>query len=784
MSMFNGVARRWLNRLMAGVLAIGVAACGGGGGSAGEPPFGGGGGGGGGGTRTVADLSVVLNRTTVANNGTDGVTLTVTSLDASRVALGSVPVSFAIDNGGVITPAGTTTDSATGVLTATAGIGSDRTSRTIRVTVTAASVTKTVSFDVVDSVTGGRVADLAMTTNRVSIPSDGSAPMQVTITTLDANRLALGGSPVTLSVTDAGGDAFVTNAGQQTTDNLTGQMVATVQLGTVRTKRTLSLTATSGTVSRTISFDVVDPVVSVPVAADMTLALSTLNIGNAGSEVVNVTATAVDSRRNAVANIPITFEVNSNATLVVVNGLTDANGEAKARVGIGADRSNRTITVTARSDGLAPRTASFRVTGVAIQSTALPALPVASSSNNKVEYRVVDVNQNPMAEIPITVTPSLVAADPSLGPVVKSGVTDANGAYVYTYTAPAQSGLITFTANAAGKDQTQEVTVPAPSTTVDPPTGEVLAPALLLSANVVRINTGTDTSNRVEIRATFRTTAGVPVRYARVQFRLIDPASVGGVISSGTQIVYSDINGNAVSSYTPSDRPSSTNGLTIRACWGSTDAAALACTTFSDVTLTVVSDPLSVTIGTDNTIEEGPSGLTYIKRFVLLVVDAAGNPKSDVQLTPSVDLERYGKGFYTYNFGLELWEQTNFIECTAEDVNRNGTIDGTEDNATTPGGFGNGNGQLDPRKSDVSISLIGSTRTDANGTAIMRLEYPKSFGSWAYAKISVSASGVLSPPATDSRWLPIDADELPPQTPEPSFRRSPYGTTLNCRVPN
>lgn len=61
MSMFNGVARRWLSRLMAGLLAIGVAACGGGGGSAGEPPFGGGGGGGGGGgTTPTVTLEVSL----------------------------------------------------------------------------------------------------------------------------------------------------------------------------------------------------------------------------------------------------------------------------------------------------------------------------------------------------------------------------------------------------------------------------------------------------------------------------------------------------------------------------------------------------------------------------------------------------------------------------------------------------------------------------------------------------------------------------------------------------
>lgn len=766
--------------LLIALCAATLVACGGGGGDGGTPINGG--------NppnqvpAQLSDLSVVLSRSSVPNTDSEGVLITVTSLDANRAALANVPVAFSVDSSGVITPEGTKTN-ATGVLSATATMGADRTSRTLKVTVAAGSITKTVTFDVVDSVTGSKVADLAMTADRSSLPSDASAPVRVTVTTLDSGRSAVGGAEVKFRLVDPSpnGDAFVQGGAGGTTDSATGQLVASVQAGRVTTKRTLTLIASSGSVERSISFDVSDPVVSAPVAADFTLALSRTNIGNAGSETVGVSVIAVDAKRNVIAGIPITYEVNNGATLAVANGLTDANGESKATVGIGSDKSNRTITVTARSAGLADRTAAFRVTGVGITSTAVPGLPPPSSTNNQIEFRVVDVNQSAMADIAMTVTPSVVAGTPDSGPVVKTGRTDANGAYVYTYTAPAQSGVLTFTAVAAGKEVIQVVTVPAANTTVPTASPKPSAPTLTLTPNVVRVNSGTDTSNRAEIRALFLASNNAPVKNVRVRFLLIDANSIGGAVSSGTQMVYSDANGVAVSSYAPADRPSPTDGVTIRACWDVADfelpADPNSCPNFSDIKLTVVAEPLSVSIGTDNRIEIGPTGLTYIKRFVLLVVDAAGNPKSDVQLTPQVDLTDYAKGIYVYDdLVAKKWVQVVSATCVAEDTNRNGAIDGAEDS--------NHNGQLDPRKSDVTISLVGSTKTDVNGTAVLKVEYPRNYGSWVKIKISAAAAGVLSPPAYESRWLDVSGTELLDKNVAPSFVVSPYGVLNDCTNPN
>jgi Bacterial Ig-like domain (group 1) len=794
----------WVRRAALAVAATGLlAACGGGGGSSGAPGFGDGNGGGGI-PPSVADLTVVLSSRSVANNSDGVVEVTVTSIDGNRAAVGGVPITFSIDNGGVVTPAGTATAATTGVLKATASIGADRTNRTINVTVKSGSISKTVPFDVVDSVSagGGRVADLAMVLDRPTIPNDGSVPLRVTVTTLDASRQAIGGSSVTFTISDpvdpSLGRAFVT--APLTTDASTGQLVATVSLGNARTNRAISLTATSGTVPRTISFNVVDATNPAPVANDLTLDLNRTNIGNTGSDFVTVTATVVDARRNVVVGAPVSFS-SDTGNVTVLNGLTNANGQARAEVRIGGDKSNRTVSVTASSGNLPARTAAFTVTGVTIQATATPALPAANSPNNTVEFRVVDSNQSAMVGIPITVTPSLVAANANAGPVVATGFTGANGAFIYNYTAPGTPGPLTITATAAGQSNAQTVTVPSQTNpNVDDAT-EPNAPTLTLSSNVVKVNLVNETTNRVEVRALFLDGSNKPVKNVRVRFDLNnDPLSIGGSIAAGDSIVYTDANGIAVTSYAAGVRSSPTNGVNIRVCWKATGAesafpkptVATPCEKSTLTSLTVVSDPLSVSIGTDNTIQNGPTGLTYVKQFVLLVVDAAGNPKADVQLTPQINLTTYSKGFYTWNPGLSEWVRTDRASCQNEDRNRNGVIDGTEDTPPPPNTpplpseiFGNGNGQLDPRKSDVAVSLVGGTRTDANGTAVMKLEYPKSLAGWVNVDIQVTASGVLSPPARlQNRRLDVDAAALKTETPPPAFVNSPYGTAASCFIAN
>lgn len=752
-------------------LASLLGACGGGGGSSGDSIFDNGNTGTGGTTPTAADLVVVLDKPSISNSTTDTVNLTVTAVNSSNAVVGNVPVSFGVDNGGVITPGGTKTDATTGKVTAAVQIGSDRTNRTLTVTIASGSLSKKVSFNVVDSLTGGSVAGISMKLDKSSIPKDGSQTITLTATTIDAGNSAVGGAPLTFTVTDVAGSAgaVVNTGGRTTSDATTGILMATISLGSNQTTRTIAVTASSGTVSRTVTFDVVEPLVVAPTANSLSMLLDKSSVGNSGSEVVNVTVTAVGASGNVVAGIPVAFSVTNNATIAVGSTSTDAQGVVTAQVKIGDDRSNRRITVTATS-GTLTRSASFMVTGAKLQATALPASPDPSTSGNKVEFRLTDPNLNAMVDMPYTVT--------APGLPTQTGVTNANGSFDYVYTAPATPGTIDITATAGGVSLTQTVTVRSPSTTPPSPTVAVVSQSLSASPNVVSVNTS-ETSNRSEIRALFLGANNVPVKNVRVLFDLNgDTNSVGGTLSSGTGLIYSDANGAATTSYSPANRSSPVNGVTIRACYGDTDAIARSCVNTILTTLTVVSEPLSISIGTDNTLADGASGLTYVKSYVLLVVDAAGNPKADVQITPSLDLTHYYKGFYVWNSVAAAWIQHYYADavdtvgvapsCLAEDLNKNGSIDAGDDK--------NGNAQLDPRKSDASIYMSGSTKTDSSGTAVLKIEYPKSVAGWAGFRITASASGVLSPPAYYTGILPVSATAIKTETPPPSFVTSPYGT--------
>jgi hypothetical protein len=295
--------------------------------------------------------------------------------------------------------------------------------------------------------------------------------------------------------------------------------------------------------------------------------------------------------------------------------------------------------------------------------------------------------------------------------------------------------------------------------------------------SVVAINAAGSTANRVELRALFQSAANAPIQNMRVRFELFGNASqsVGGTISSGTSLVYSDASGYATSSYFPADRASGTNGVTIRACWDYADFAATACPNAMTTTLTVVSSPLSITIGTDGTLTEGASKLTYIKRFVVLVVDASGKPSAGVDISPVIDLTRYYKGAYSVSGAAWApFYQSNgsavagMWSCLNEDDDRDGLIDSGEDR--------NGNGQLDPRKSDVSISFEGTTtKTDASGQVVLQIEYAKSVATWLDYTITASATGVVSPPATYSNRLSALASDFSTITSSPAFQLSPYG---------
>ena len=234
-------------------------------------------------------------------------------------------------------------------------------------------------------------------------------------------------------------------------------------------------------------------------------------------------------------------------------------------------------------------------------------------------YKLVDSNALPMAGQAISVSaPGVPGA---------SGLTDGNGKFVFSYTAPSLTGALTISAAAGGDTLDSDVTVLASGGGGVPNASETPQSASLTpTPSVIPVNLAGSTDNQVELRALFVGTNNKPVQNVRVRFDLNNnTTNTDGVVSQLGTYAYSDASGVARGTFTPGQISSPTNGITVRACWATTDFDVNTCPNPITSTLTVTSEALSVSIHTDNLLVK-TSNLTYIKKYVVLVVDAPARP--------------------------------------------------------------------------------------------------------------------------------------------------------------
>ncbi len=99
-------------------------------------------------------------------------------------------------------------------------------------------------------------------------------------------------------------------------------------------------------------------------AAKVDLFVSSPQLPSSGATTLTLTALVTDENNVALEGQEVSFSTTSGV-LVVTNGTTDASGIATATLGIGSDKSNRTITVLAQADAV--KDASIiQVTGTAV----------------------------------------------------------------------------------------------------------------------------------------------------------------------------------------------------------------------------------------------------------------------------------------------------------------------------------------------------------------------------------------------------------------------------------
>jgi hypothetical protein len=268
------------------------------------------------------------------------------------------------------------------------------------------------------------------------------------------------------------------------------------------------------------------------------------------------------------------------------------------------------------------------------------------------------------------------------------------------------------------------------------------------------------------ISAVVRDPSGNLVKGKVVDFTLID--SNGGSIEPNSATTGSD--GIASTVYT-SNAVSPEDGVTIQATADSV---------VGQVDLTVGDRAFDISIGTGNEIEDqDPS--TYLKEFAVFVSDSVGRPVENAALTASatpiklVNDGSYRKGVWIWDTDNEIWVATTTIECANEDLNNNGRLDAGEDinndEELTPGIIG-------------TISFKDSiSRTNAAGQATLELRYPKQFAVWVGVEVSVFGQSSGSE-ARDSQTLtlPIAATDIASEVNQPPS--NPFGFSSTCTNPN
>lgn len=500
-----------------------------------------------------------------------------------------------------------------------------------------------------------------------------------------------------------------------------------------------------------------------PVAASFVYQLDKNTLVNSGTDRVVLSVTALDISNNPVIGVPVAVALDSGIYTPVSN-VTDSSGQASGSISIGGNKANRNIVATLSVSGKSANI-TVPVTGSQISLSSVPGTPL-SGSPVTLNVRVTDVNGS-------GISGSRVTASGSFGFAQSLNTDSVGNVFFQVGAAPNTPGVYLLEVVASGVTERRDVRVVASGGIgVPDAVGVISSSSIAVIPNNIPPNVAGSTSSRAALRAVFQNSNNQPIQNVRVKFSIVSPQlDSQEALSTGSTVVYSDANGVAIADYIPGTRSSPTNGVIIRACFGNTDAelSANPCTSVNirDATLTVASQPVSITLGDNNVLAKGANELTYIKIFDIAVADSASNAVSGALISASVDLKRYGKGL-SFTSRVPL--------CLNEDINRNGFVDSEDKNFIDD----DGSDILLPRKADVILSFIGSNTTGLNGRARVQVEYPQNVATWLEYAVKVTTNVAGSEGTVEKLYTTsfVEGDQV-----NGSFLTPPYGRN-GCTTPN
>lgn len=298
-------------------------------------------------------------------------------------------------------------------------------------------------------------SDLVVTLSGSTLPTDGTGSVLVTVYAVDANRNTIANVPVSISVDS---NALVSASASKT--DTSGVVTGSVRIGSDQSKRTITVTAASGSITKTAQISVVTPSPTGTTSGPaLTVALSTTQITPAVG--ANVTVQLKSAAGVAMSDVVVSLSTGRGnlADLSVATVRTDANGQATATLKASASGVTGADYVTAFATiGAVTVSAqqAFTVTNALPTLTVSPAQVTLRLSQPapQVTATLRDASGNPVANQVVTFSPSSII---NVTPSPDSGPTDTNGIVRSTLNLGASAGAssstdtLRVTANYAGQ---------------------------------------------------------------------------------------------------------------------------------------------------------------------------------------------------------------------------------------------------------------------------------------------------------------------------------------------
>lgn len=597
---------------------------------------------------------------------------------------------------------------------------------------------------------------LLASTPQLSSDQAGSNTVSLTAQVKDANNAVLEDIPVTFSATS--GSLAVT----QFTTDAAGLALASLSNGTNPANRNITVTASAGEVTGTVTIAVVGTTLTITGPAS-------LAAGDTGAFV----AVAKDSKGAGIPGVTLAVTSSTGNTITAPTLTTDTSGNVAFSVTADAFGND---TITASGLGLTA-TKAVAISGDIFAFTS----PAAATEVNLGASQSITVRwtKNGVPQVGETINFSSTRGTLSAATAVTNGSGDAT---------------VSISANTSGPGVITATNPESTSTNLSLEFVATTAASIELQASPLTVGAGEQT----QLIALVRDGANNLVKNKTVLFS-IETDITGGSLSVGSDAT--DSQGRANSVYTGGSVPSAANGVILRATVQGTAVT-------DTVALTVARQELFITLGTGNTLFEIGTA-TYAKEWVILVTDVEGNAVANKTVQSSIRSVNYGKGVLSWN-GSRWFYNTAVgspVFCPDEDANKNGIL---EPGLGEDGGpFGNNNGRIEagnialvaavPESAPLNnpCATAGATGTSANvvtnsqGRARVCVFYPQNYAEWVEADITAKASVTGGSEFSENTTflLEVLADDVnqedtsPPNLTSPFGDDTPTGTQADCTIP-